>query len=247
MNQNVKRQAERELRARVHGAVLPRPEGPDGTDNYTQADVAGLAKAFTGWRLITRDDRRRHEPGLRQDHVHAEPLRADRQDVPRPARSPTVTHDRTANAAGFGAGAINQAVDIVLAHAQPRAVPDPQAVGRVHRQPDPAGARSTAWSRLHGRAASSSSRVIRGDPHAPADLRVDRRAEPDQAADRLLVGVLRQLDAPLKGNTCRAAMIDMQQQHLPPAERRGLGGRHVVAEHEHGAGPLRPGRHRRST
>ena len=33
--------------------------------------------------------------------------------------------------------------------------------------------------------------LIRGILGAPADLRVDRRAEPDQAADRLLVGVLR--------------------------------------------------------
>jgi hypothetical protein len=27
------------------------PTGPDGTPNYVQADVAGLARAFTGWRL----------------------------------------------------------------------------------------------------------------------------------------------------------------------------------------------------
>ena len=62
-----------------------------------------------------------------------------------------------------------------------------------------------------------------------------------------IVGVLRQLGAPLKHNYMQSGDEQHAAADLPAAERRGLGGRHVVAEHEHGPGPLRPDRHARST
>ena len=80
-------QAERELRPRDHGAVLPRPKDADGNDNYTQADIVGVTQAFTGWRLNGTEflpGRRHAQPGLRQDHVQPGQLPHAGQDDPRP-------------------------------------------------------------------------------------------------------------------------------------------------------------------
>ena len=109
------------------------PKGPDGTDNYTQDDVAGLAKAFTGWSLngtTTSPDYGKitFVPGRYE-------LTA-KTFLGLTVRAYTQTE---ANAAGFGPARINEAHRPGPQARQPRAVPDPQAVGRVHRRPDPAG------------------------------------------------------------------------------------------------------------
>ena len=54
-----------------------------------------------------------------------------------------------------------------------------------------------------------------------------------------LVGVLRALGAPMKWYWHRRRADQHAAAPVPAAERRGLGGRHVVAQHEHGPGPLR--------
>ena len=132
---------------------------------------------------------------------------------------------------------------MVLAHAQPRAVPDPQAVGRVHRQPDPAGHAGQPQSPTYSASGYKLKPLMRAILTHP--LIFESIDEPNLIKPPMvyMVGVLRQLDAPLQGTpSCRRAMNNMQQRDLPAAERRGLGGRHVVAEHEHRAGALRPDR-----
>ena len=141
-----------------------------------------------------RDDRRRRRGGRRTRTTGRSPsrpasstCRSRTSSAARCPRSPAPrARSRPTNLA-WGPASVNAAIDIVLAHRAARAVPDPQAVGRVHRRPDPAG------DARHARQPYESSNyklrpVIRGILSRPADLRVARRAEPDQAADRLRRG-----------------------------------------------------------
>ena len=108
-------QAERELRARVDGAVLPRPEGArTGRTNYSQTDVAELAKALTGWVCST--TRRRADPAygtttftpsrfeMAVKTFLGRTIAAVTGSRPRPTPRPA------------GPDAVNLAVDAVLAH-----------------------------------------------------------------------------------------------------------------------------------
>ena len=123
-----------------------------------------------------------------------------------------------------GPGRVNEAVDNVLEHAQPRAVPDPQAVGRVHRQPDPAGRRSTPRQRLHSANGYKLKPLIRGILMSP--LIFESIDEPNLIKPPIvyIVGVLRQLDAPLKHNYMQGAMNNMQQRIYRPPNVAGWEG-----------------------
>ena len=104
------------------------PKKPDGSDNYTQADIEGLTRAFTGWRLNGTE-------------FIDDPNSTDPEDViPNPAYGvitfapgqfympvktflggtiPAVTGSsspETATNRAWGPSAVNQAVDIVLGH-----------------------------------------------------------------------------------------------------------------------------------
>ena len=150
-------QPERELRARADGAVLPRPDAPDGTPNYTQTDIEGLTRALTGWRLNGTDVL---PDGVTPNPDYGKITFAPGQFYMPPRRFlggtiPAVTGPTspvTADELGVGAGE-RQRGDRHRARARAaRPVPDPQAVGGVHRQPDPAGDARLAHQRLHGRA-----------------------------------------------------------------------------------------------
>ena len=139
------------------------PTAPDGTPNYTQADIEGLTRALTGWRLnstLTLPDGVTPNPDYGkitfapgQFHMPAKTLpRRDgpgghRPDEPGHADEPRVGPRE------------RQRGDRHRARAPAaRAVPDPQAVGRVHRQPDPAGDAGRAGRRPTGRATTSCAR-----------------------------------------------------------------------------------------
>ena len=154
------RQAERELRARVHGAVLPRPDRPGRRGQLQPDDVAGLAKAFTGWTLQGTD--RRARPTARSRSRRAASscgaktfLGADDS----PSRSPAQADASRA----WARRAINAARRHGARAPQPRAVPDPQAVGGVHRQPDPAGDAGRLIAAYRG-GGYQLKPLIRGDP-----------------------------------------------------------------------------------
>ena len=50
-NQNVKGRPNENYARELMELFCLGPKAPDGTDNYSQADVEGLAQALTGWRL----------------------------------------------------------------------------------------------------------------------------------------------------------------------------------------------------
>ena len=113
MNQNVRGKPNENYAREFMELFCLGPKGPDGTDNYTQDDVAGLAKAFTGWRLNGTDHAARDYGKITFSPAG---VRADGEDVPRPddpARDP----DRRRTPTASGPAAINAGVDMVLAHA----------------------------------------------------------------------------------------------------------------------------------
>ena len=194
-----------------------------GAKNYSENDVAQLAKSFTGWYI---DDK---------DPDNAKAL----FDSGRWFNGPKSVFGKLGN---YNTDSV---VDLVLSqdgHA-------PYLVNKLWGEfmPTPPSDRDAAEAlgRLRGGRPQAQAAGAR-DPHRPAALRVDRRAEHDQAAGRLRgrraarhrprrqllgAGRLPRLDGPGP---------------LLPADRGGLGGRPLLAQHEHRTRTLRlhRGRHR---
>ena len=213
MNQNIEEQAERELRARVHGAVLPRPEGRrTARDNYTQADIAGLARAFTGWRLNgTEFLADGVTPNPDYGKITFTPSRFDMrgQDVPRPhgpGRTGVDEHDDQPGSMNWGPRGGQPARSTSCSRTRNHAQFLIRKLwARVHRQPDPAGharQRSVAAYRANGYKLKP---LIRGILMHP--LIFESIDEPNLIKPPIvyMVGVLRQLGAPLQAApSCRA-------------------------------------------
>ena len=120
-----------------------------GAKNYTEVDVAQLAKALTGWTSTTRT--RTTSTSL--------------FDADRWFNGPKSLFGKLGN---YNTDSV---VDVVLAHDEPRAVPRQQAVGRVHAHAAPtrgaarssrpstprAGASSSRWCAASSRTRSCSS------------------------------------------------------------------------------------------
>ena len=212
------------------------PNGPDGTPNYVQADVAGLARAFTGMDRRTRRRRGRTTARSRSAPARFEPGAKTflGQTIPALGR---------AAVAADGPAAVTHGRRRRARAPQPRAVPDPQAVGGVHREPDPAGDARRPGRAVHAATRLALRPVIRGILTHP--LIFESLGEPNLVKPPVVyaVGLLRALGAPMKGNHMRVGAGQHAAAAVPAAERRGLGGRPGVAELQHGAGALR---HRRA-
>ena len=192
------------------------PKGPDGSDNYVQADVAGLARALTGWRLDGTDTSptygqvfftpSRFEPGAKT--FLGQTIAA----VPTPAKD------------ADGPACVNRAVDVVLAHrnhaqflirklwAEFIASPIPQATL------DALVAQYTAGGRFALRP------VLRGILTDP--LIFESIDEPNLVKPPIVyvVGLLRQVGAPLKGSYMSVALANMQQRPYHPPNVAGWEG-----------------------
>ena len=133
-----------------------------GAKNYSENDVAQLAKSFTGWYI---DDKN-------PDNVTA------LFDSGRWFNGPKSVFGKLGN---YNTDSV---VDLVLEPGRPRAVHRQQAVGRVHAHAAADRDAAEALDRLRGERPQDQAARAR-DPHRPAAVRVDRRAEHDQAAGRL--------------------------------------------------------------
>ena len=130
-------------------------------------------------------------------------------------RSPARRARRTPTNTPWGPSAVNQAIDIVLE----RAVQPQFLIRKLWAEfiagPIPQATLDSLISTYLGSNPKYQVRpVIRGDPDAPADLRVAGRAEPRQAADRLhgrRPAPARRAAAPWRLVEPAAAMNDMQQ------------------------------------
>jgi uncharacterized protein (DUF1800 family) len=192
------------------------PKGPDGGDNYVQADVAGLARAFTGWQL----DGNQANPTYGQ--VLFKPSRFE--PGAKPFLGQTIPALGRAATAADGPACAARAVDVVLAHpnhaqflirklwAEFIASPIPQATL------DDLIAQYTAAGQLLLRP------VLKGILTHP--LIFESLEEPNLVKPPVVyaVGVLRALGAPMKGNHLRVALDNMQQRPYRPPNVAGWEG-----------------------
>ena len=100
------------------------PNAPDGTPNYSQADIEGLTRALTGWRLdasATLGDGVTPNPNYGRITFAPNQFETGAKTfLGRTIAAVTGSTNTTTNPAslGWGPSAVGQAIDIVLAHPQ---------------------------------------------------------------------------------------------------------------------------------
>jgi uncharacterized protein (DUF1800 family) len=185
------------------------PNGPDGNPNYTQADVAGLARAFTGWYLEWDDTK----PAYGQVAFSA-PRFETRVKTFLGTTIPAIS-GRPANAAD-GPAAVNKAVDVVLAHPNHAQFLIRKLWAEFIASPIPQATLDDLVAQYRN-SGYGIRPVIRGILMNP--LIFESLAEPNLVKPPVVyaVGVLRALGAPMKGGHLRQALDNMQQRpYMPP-------------------------------
>jgi uncharacterized protein (DUF1800 family) len=217
MNQNVRGKPNENYAREFMELFCLGPKGPDGTDNYTQDDVAGLAKAFTGWTLngnsASPDYGRIAFNGGRYE-LNAKTFLG--------LTIPQVTQAQ-ANVAGFGVSVINQSIAQVLKHANHAQFLIRKLWAEFIAGPIPQATLDSLVAAYTG-SNYQLRPVIRGILLDP--LIFESIDEPNLVKPPIvqLVGVVRQLDAPLKHNFMQGAMVNMQQRIYRPPNVAGWEG-----------------------
>jgi uncharacterized protein (DUF1800 family) len=190
------------------------PTAADGSPNYTQADVEGLARALTGWRLnfdeATPDygkiafNPTRFEPGAKTFLGRTLPALG-----------------RTAVAAD-GPVAVNAALDTVLGHPSHAPFLIRKLWAEFIATPIPAATLSALVAAY--RPSAPLRPVLRAILTNP--LIFESLGEPNLVKPPVvyLVGVLRALGAPMKGNYMTGALTNMQQRPYRPPNVAGWEG-----------------------
>ena len=213
-NQNVRGRPNENYARELMELFCLGPTAPNGDPNYTQDDVAGLARALTGWRLNSDD---------------ASPSYGVVTFAPNSFETGAKTFlgrtlpalGRAANA-NDGPAAVNAALDAVLGHPSHKqylirklwsefiATPITDAtLAELMAVYDPAGPLRPLL------------RAILGHPLIFESLEEPNLIKPPIV---YLVGVLRQLGAPMKGNSMTAALTNMQQRPYRPPNVAGWEG-----------------------
>jgi uncharacterized protein (DUF1800 family) len=194
------------------------PKGPDGTDNYTQDDVAGLAKAFTGWSL--------NGTSTSPDYGKITFVPGRYELTAKTFLGLTVpAYTQTqANAAGFGVARINEAIDQVLKHANHAQFLIRKLWAEFIASPIPQATLDDLVAQYRADNKLALRPVIRGILTHP--LIFESIGEPNlvRAPVVYLVGLLRALGAPMKGTHVRVALDNMQQRPYRPPNVAGWEG-----------------------
>jgi uncharacterized protein (DUF1800 family) len=190
------------------------PTTPDRTPNYTQADVEGLARALTGWRLNF-DEASPDYGKIAFNPTRFEPGAKTFLGRTLPALG------RTAVAAD-GPAAVNAALDAVLGHPSHAPFLIRKLWAEFIATPIPA-ATLTSLVALY-RPNAPLRPVLRGILSNP--LIFESLGEPNLVKPPVvyLVGVLRALGAPMKGNYMTGALTNMQQRPYRPPNVAGWEG-----------------------
>jgi uncharacterized protein (DUF1800 family) len=193
------------------------PTGPDGTPNYSQDDVAGLAKAFTGWQLETNETKPAYGTIVfNKDRFDLAEKAFLGASLPKLAKAADAKPE-------MGPAAIDLACDTVLNHrnhpqflirklwAEFIASPIPQATLDA----------LVATYRSSGFRLKPLVRAILLDP-----LIFESPGEPNLIKPPIvyMVGVLRAFGAPLRGSSMQGAMNNMQQRVYRPPNVAGWEG-----------------------
>jgi uncharacterized protein (DUF1800 family) len=205
------------------------PKGPDGTDNYTQADIEGLTRALTGWRLNT-------TPTL-ADEVTPNPDYGKITFAPNQftmeAKTflgktiPAVTGstNTTTNPASleWGPSSVKQAIDIVLAHPNHAQFLIRKLWSEFIASPIPQATLDSLIAAYKSNAYALRP-VLKGILGHP--LMFESIDEPNLIKPPVIyaAGVLRQLGVPLKGGSLRSALVGMQQHPYRPPNVAGWEG-----------------------
>jgi uncharacterized protein (DUF1800 family) len=124
LNANVKTKPNENYARELMELFCLGPTAPDGTPNYTQTDIEGLTRALTGWRL---DASAKLNDGVTPNPNYGRITFAPNQFemgaktfLGRTIAAVTGSTNTTTNPASlnWGPNAVNQAIDIVLAHPQ---------------------------------------------------------------------------------------------------------------------------------
>ena len=216
---NVARRAERELRPRADGAVRPRrARRAPGSPNYSENDVKQLAKALSGWQI---DD---GNPDAAKRVLHAS----------RWYNGPKIVFGKLGNYKD------REAVDLVLGARRPRPVPGHKLWGEFIATPLDAATLRRAGRAPTPAAGCSCARCCERILGHPRAVRLDRRAEHRSSRrSSTSSATMRALGVGDHRRDGRRAPRRDGPGPLLPADGGGLGGRAVVAEHQHRAGALR--------
>jgi uncharacterized protein (DUF1800 family) len=191
------------------------PKAPDGTPNYAQADVAGLALAFTGW--VIQGDQTKADYGL----VSFNPARFDVND--KTFLGQTIPKlGRTAVAAD-GPATVGKAIDVVLAHPNHAQFLIRKLWAEFIASPIPQATLDDLVAQYRG-SGYQLRPVIRGILMHP--LLFESLGEPNLVKPPVvyLVGLMRALGAPNRNNYLRAALDNMQQRPYRPPNVAGWEG-----------------------
>jgi len=215
INQNVKGKPNENYAREFMELFCLGPKAPDGTDNYSQSDVAELAKAFTGWTY--QGDSKKPGYGV----ISFGPGRFEmgaKTVLGTAIAGVSGSTDTTRNpaAAAWGTSCVNQAVDIVLAHPNHPQFLIRKLWAEFIASPIPQGTLDALVANYRGSGYQLKPlmRSILTNP-----LIFESIDEPNliKAPMVFIVGALRQLDVPLKYNQVEAAMNAMQQKvYFPP-------------------------------
>ena len=205
------------------------PNAPDGTPNYSQADIEGLTRALTGWRLdgsATLGDGVTPNPNYGRITFAPNQFEMGAKTfLGRTIAAVSGSTNTTTNPASlnWGPSAVGQAIDIVLAHPQHAPFLVRKLWGEFIAGPIPAATLDELCAAY--RSSGYQLRpLIRGILAHP--LIFESLDEPNLVKPPIVyaAGVLRALGAPLRGGTVRTGLVNMQQQPYRPPNVAGWEG-----------------------
>jgi uncharacterized protein (DUF1800 family) len=204
------------------------PKDADGNDNYTQADIVGLTQALTGWRLVGNE----FLPAPRDTELNPDygKITFAPAQFHMPAKAilgrtvPAVTGANTTEAAKqWGPDAVRAAIDIVLEHGQHAQFLIRKLWGEFIAGPIPQ-ARLDALSAEYRANGYKLKPLLRGILMSPEIF--ESIDEPNLIKPPVIymIGVLRQLGAPMKHTQLQGPMNNMQQRVYRPPNVAGWEG-----------------------
>jgi uncharacterized protein (DUF1800 family) len=191
------------------------PTGPDGTENYLQSDVETLARCFTGWTLQNND--------AVEATYGTITFVPNRFDIDAKQFSAKFGDKRLATTGANGPQCVAEAIDMVLAHPGHAQFLIRKLWAEFIASPIPQATLDALVAAYRG-SGYQMKPVIRGILTHP--LIFESLDEPNLIKPPVvyLVGVLRAMGVPMKGNFMTGALTNMQQRPYRPPNVAGWEG-----------------------
>lgn len=204
------------------------PKDPAGNDNYAQADIEGLTKALTGWRLNGSEflaDKVTPNPDYGKITFAPNQFEMGAKTILGRVIAPVTGSNNPATATNlaWGPAAVNAAVDIVLEHAQHAQFLIRKLWGEFIAGPIPQAKLDALSAEYRGNGYQLKP-LLRGILRSTEIF--ESLEEPNLIKPPIIymVGVLRQLDAPVKHTQLQGPMNNMQQRIYRPPNVAGWEG-----------------------